>query len=592
MIRGVDDRSERKERDSTGKPPFFFQPLIVGLFCLLLIFLFFVTALMDVRRTQNTLLDVFENKGMTIIETVETIAQNKLKGLMGITNRATVSFQDLESIEAGFRMQEAILNRLIELARELDRREEGGSFTRKELAILALEAGMQTIILYDAHGRVILESAPVPKEVAPRLKLLLGGSNEIAVDLHNEERGENSPYLVGVRRKDGQGMIVLIFGHKGLQYWASRVAIQEAVEGGGWRKGVHYFAVVDLRGRLIAGAGNLRQMTTWKKTRSNVEQILMRDGRSSRILETAPKLLEVDALFRVNGRKTGIARVGLEIEEVSRLRERNQAHIFFSTGLMMIGALFAVFLFYRIQNRYLRKTQQMRERLSQAERLSSLGRLAAGVAHEIRNPLNAISMAIQRIQREFGPPEPQSKQEFSQIISVVRDEIHRLNRIIEDFVGPARVSRSTFRPEGLVDLLESVVRLAREEAGSRDIRIECQWEDPDLMVYMDPARMHQAVFNLMKNALESIPGPGTVTVIARPHGSHHAAITIRDTGVGIPAEVINLIMDFEYTTKEKGLGLGLPIAKEIIQAHGGEIRVESEPGKGTTLEVILPRKEK
>jgi len=117
-----------------------FQPLIVGLFCLLLIFLFFVTALMDVRRTQNTLLDVFENKGVTIIETVETIAQNKLKGLMGITNRATVSFQDLESIEEGFRMQEAILNRLIEFARELDRREEGGGFTRKELATLALEA--------------------------------------------------------------------------------------------------------------------------------------------------------------------------------------------------------------------------------------------------------------------------------------------------------------------------------------------------------------------------------------------------------------------------------------------------------------------
>jgi signal transduction histidine kinase len=175
---------------------------------------------------------------------------------------------------------------------------------------------------------------------------------------------------------------------------------------------------------------------------------------------------------------------------------------------------------------------------------------------------------------------------------VVREEIRRLNGIIEDFVGPARERRTDFRPERLIDLLERVVQLAKEEVGSRDIQIQSEWEDPNLMVYMDSGRMHQALLNLIKNALESVVGQGKIIISAHPNGAHHAVVRIEDTGVGIPAKDLERVFEFEYTTKEKGLGLGLPMSREIIQAHGGDIKVESEPGKGTTLEIILPRKDK
>ena len=593
MIHGADKRIEKKETTAKPRNSAFFQPLIVGLFCLLLLLLFLVTALMDVRRTQNTLLDVFENKGLTIIETVEMIALNKLKGLMGITNRATVSFQDMESIEEGFRMQESILTRLTELGREVGRRDEEGTLTKENLRSLAAEADLLAIVLYDAHGEAIYESAPVPENLSPRIKVMLESRDEIALDLHGEEVGGNLSYLVGVRRKNVKGMIVLVLGDEGLQYWASRVAVQEAVEEGGWRKGVHYFAVVDSRGRLLAGAGDLPEGDAGKEMHSKGGENPLQSGRPSRrIIEDSPELLEVYAPLRLNGRGAGIARVGLEIEEVGRLKKRNEAHILFSMALMMAGAVLAVLLFYRIQNRHQRKLQEMRERLHQTERLSSLGRLAAGVAHEIRNPLNAISMAIQRIQREFDPPEMEKNKEFSHLVTVVREEIRRLNRIIEDFVGPARERRTEFRAERLVDLLERVVQLAKEEAGSRNIQIQCEWKDPDLMVYMDAGRMHQAVLNLFKNALESIVGQGKITISAHAYGPHHAVVRIEDTGVGIAAKDVEQVFEFEYTTKEKGLGLGLPMAREIIQAHGGDIRIKSEPGKGTSLELILPRREK
>jgi signal transduction histidine kinase len=109
---------------------------------------------------------------------------------------------------------------------------------------------------------------------------------------------------------------------------------------------------------------------------------------------------------------------------------------------------------------------------------------------------------------------------------------------------------------------------------------------------MDQARMHQAVLNLLKNAMESIRGSGVISLSAHSRGPHHVVVRITDTGVGIPATDLQRVFEFEYTTKEKGLGLGLPMAREIIQAHGGEIKVESEPGKGTTFELTLPRKEK
>lgn len=569
------------------------ESLIVGLFCLLLASLLFANALMDVARTQNTLLDVFENKGATIVETVETIAQNKFKGLMGITNRATVSFQDMESVEEGFRMQEAILTRLVELGREIDRREAEGGLGNEALRNLAGEASVHSISIYGKDGDLIRESRRVPQSLAMRLKLLLEVTDEVALDLHGQETGGDPSCLVGVRRKSAGGMIVLVLGEAELQNWAARVVIQEAIEEGGWRKGVHYFAVVDSLGRLIAGAGDMYEMAPGEEKDYYVEPTGMKAGRTGRrMIEGPPEILEVYAPLKLNDKTLGTARVGLEIEEATRLKARNTAHIFFSMLIVMAGALLAVVLFYRIQKRHMRRIQEIRERLNQAERLSSVGRLAAGVAHEIRNPLNAISMAVQRIQREFRPSESEKSEEFSRLVTVVREEIRRLNQLIEEFVGPARERRAEFRPERLAALMERVVRLVKEEADSRGIRIEWEWEDPDVVVYMDQPRMHQALLNLLKNAVESIKGSGGVTVSTHSRAPHHVVVRITDTGVGIPATDLQRVFEFEYTTKEKGLGLGLPMAREIIQAHGGDIRVESAPGKGTTFELTLPCKEK
>jgi signal transduction histidine kinase len=273
---------------------------------------------------------------------------------------------------------------------------------------------------------------------------------------------------------------------------------------------------------------------------------------------------------------------------VDELLSENRRHIFVSMGLMIGMGLMAMWFLYKNQNRHLRRIQNLSNRLHQTERLSSMGQLAAEVAHEIRNPLNAVSLAVQRIQREYSPAAIEDQKEFKNLIRTVRQEIRRLDVTIEDFLSLSRGGRLDLRPLAVVDLLKSVLLLVQAEADSKGIRVETSWQAPGTIAVMDENRMRQALLNLVKNAFESMNGGGTLTVSVKSRPHNRTGIEIADTGTGILPANLELIFNPDYTTKEKGLGLGLSIALQIIRAHGGELNVQSQPGQGTTFEILLP----
>jgi signal transduction histidine kinase len=162
---------------------------------------------------------------------------------------------------------------------------------------------------------------------------------------------------------------------------------------------------------------------------------------------------------------------------VDELLSENRRHIFVSMGLMIGMGLLAMWLLYKNQNRHLRRIQNLSNRLHQIERLSSMGQLAAGVAHEIRNPLNAVSMAVQRIQREYAPQQTEkNREEFQELIRTVRKEIRRLDGTIDDFLSLARGGRLVLHPADVVDLLKSILLLVSADADARGLRIETVWE--------------------------------------------------------------------------------------------------------------------
>jgi len=231
----------------------------------------------------------------------------------------------------------------------------------------------------------------------------------------------------------------------------------------------------------------------------------------------------------------------------------------------------------------------MEDRIRLAERLSSLGHLAAGVAHEIRNPLNAIGMGIQRLKREFSPPEESKRNEFLSFAEIILKETRRVNQIIEQFLALSRPFQLRLKESSPGDLLSSLVMLFQEEASSLRIKIETDI-DPDLpSLQMDEEKLTQALINIMKNGMQAMEQGGVLRIEA--HGIRdRVEVKISDSGTGIPPDQMEKIFNYYYTTKEKGVGLGLPIAHRIIEAHQGQLRVESQVGTGTEVTILLPIK--
>jgi two-component system, NtrC family, sensor kinase len=226
-------------------------------------------------------------------------------------------------------------------------------------------------------------------------------------------------------------------------------------------------------------------------------------------------------------------------------------------------------------------------RLYRAERLAAAGQLAAGVAHEIRNPLTSIRSTIQYVLPSFEPANPK-RELMQELIS----EIDRIDQIVNDLLSLTRPSPFSPADVDLIDLLDQCLLLIGAQARRQSVEIECRF-DPQLVISADAAQLKQVFLNLLLNALQAMPSTGKLSVWAGPgqsdlSGRAFAEIRIGDTGTGIAKEHLDRIFDPFFTLKKEGTGLGLSISFNLIQQHQGDIEVESEPGRGTTVFVRLP----
>jgi PAS domain S-box-containing protein len=221
-------------------------------------------------------------------------------------------------------------------------------------------------------------------------------------------------------------------------------------------------------------------------------------------------------------------------------------------------------------------------RLRRVEELEALGNLAAGVAHEIRNPLNAISILIQKIEREFG-----RESEILDASKKIRSEIERINDSIEKFLMIASPLRLQKTESDILSLIDEVLDLHRAEFEKRNIRVEKEFEPVGKFTF-DRERIRQVLINLVRNAIEAIEGGGTIKIEVKRALYDQLEIVVGDTGRGIKREDLPKIFLPYFTGKRGGTGIGLTIVHRIITAHRGTIDVESEPGKGTRFIIKLP----
>ncbi len=249
-----------------------------------------------------------------------------------------------------------------------------------------------------------------------------------------------------------------------------------------------------------------------------------------------------------------------------------------------IGDLGRNFNFMMQQLRESRKEIETmhRTQMSRAEHLATLGELATGLAHEIRNPLAGIAGVIEIIGRDLPPSSP-----AREMVKDVRTEINQINRILTDLLETARPHPPQMMRSNLNTTVEHAVMLARQQVLSQPIGIELD-KAPNLPeVEHDSDQIHQVVLNLLLNAVQAIDGPGTVTV-AIGSQDECARITVTDSGRGIPEPQIAQIFRPFFTTKGNGTGLGLSLVRRIVEEHHGHINVTSQVGKGSTFGVLIP----
>lgn len=250
------------------------------------------------------------------------------------------------------------------------------------------------------------------------------------------------------------------------------------------------------------------------------------------------------------------------------------------------------------------KVVQMEEDLRRSERMAAIGTLAASIAHEIRNPLAAISGSVQMLQ---GRAEPEGG-ESSRLMDIVVREVDRLNHLITDFLGYAHPAPLATEPVDLESVVAEVVQLVRPTAGPA-VRIRVEVE-PDLQVLADPQRLRQVLWNLVLNSVEAMPEGGALLLRARrssggsPQGGDSpdrmdpqgkgawVEVSVMDQGMGVDAEIAERVFDPFFTTKSGGSGLGLPTVHRIVEEHGGSIRMARGSGEwSTVMQIRLPRAE-
>jgi signal transduction histidine kinase len=231
-----------------------------------------------------------------------------------------------------------------------------------------------------------------------------------------------------------------------------------------------------------------------------------------------------------------------------------------------------------------KKLNETFDRLRHSDRLASLGRLSAGIAHEIRNPLGSIQGAVDILGKDLPAGDPKS--EFAQI---AKQEVSRLEKLTGEILQYSKPAPPKQLPIDWKELVDAACRLCADQAHSRGVDIVAQMEAPQAAILVDPEQVKQVLINILINAIQAQPGGGKITIRGYVEGAE-AIVAIADTGPGIAREQIDSIFDPFFTTKYEGTGLGLSISYQLVQNNGGRIWVTSEPGQGACFHVGFPTK--
>jgi len=290
-------------------------------------------------------------------------------------------------------------------------------------------------------------------------------------------------------------------------------------------------------------------------------------------------------------RPEGTVRVGVSREyggaELQKLRTAVRNQLIVATTVAL--GLLAVALLYVLH--LIRRNRELEHKRLAAERRSYVGLLASGLAHEIRNPLNAMNINLQMLEEELPPDAPGfDSAEYLELLAATKSEIRRLETLANNFLQYARPGSLRFESKDLNGVLQGVVMFLQADFRQRGVRLETDLEPLLPSVEIDETQFKQAVINLLVNARQVVGEGGEVRLVSRAGSSGEVVVEVRDDGPGVPEESRDKIFEVFFSSRGGGTGLGLPIARQIVERHGGTIELDTEVKVGATFRIRLPRR--
>ncbi|WP_052285331.1 two-component system sensor histidine kinase ZraS [Kluyvera genomosp. 1] len=373
--------------------------------------------------------------------------------------------------------------------------------------------------------------------------------------------------------------------------------LQNMLEEMAWQPGVLWFAVTDEQGKIIAhsdaqkvgqplyDAGTMQALAAGDKERwrrMTSPEPTLEIYRQFRPL-TAPGSHHIRMMMRRNQVDTPqvifIAFDARELEAEQSRSLRNMIVMLCAAAVVMVATVLAQFWF----SRYQRSRKLLQEATHRKEKLVALGHLAAGVAHEIRNPLSSIK-GLAKYFAERTPPGGEAY-ELAQVMS---KEADRLNRVVSELLELVRPAHLKWQSVDLNEVISHSLQLVSQDALSRKITLHFTAHPEGCRIQADPDRLNQVLLNLYLNAIQAIGHEGAISVSVAECGDGRIRLSVADSGKGMTTEQLQAIFTPYFTTKADGTGLGLAVVQNIVEQHGGTIHVDSSPCKGSVFTLYLP----